>query len=37
LPWLVIVAGSIALWRKSADGKLVLRLFKFVKLRAESA
>jgi len=37
LPWLVIVAGSIALWRKSADGKLDLRLFKFVKLRAESA
>ena len=37
LPWLVIVAGSIALWRKTADGKLDLRLFKFVKLRAESA
>src|SRR5437588_4451551 len=37
LPWLVIVAGSIAHWRKSADGKLDLRLFKFVKLRAESA
>jgi len=35
LPWLVIVAGSIALWRKTADGKLDLRLFKFVKLRAE--
>jgi hypothetical protein len=37
LPWVVIVAGSIALWRKTADGKLDLRLFKFVKLRAENA
>src|SRR4030095_6028930 len=37
LPWLVIVAGSIALWRKTDARKLDLRLFKFVKLRAESA
>jgi len=37
LPWLVITAGSIVLWRKIADGKLDLRLLKFVKLRAESA
>jgi len=37
LPWLVILAGSIVLWRKSADGKLDLRLFRFVKLRAENA
>jgi uncharacterized membrane protein len=37
LPWLVVTAGSIVLWRKTADGKLDLRLFKFVKLRAENA
>src|SRR5438876_1743577 len=37
LPWLVIVAGSIALWRKNADGKLDLRLSKFVKLCGETA
>ncbi len=37
LPWLVITAGAIVLWRKIADGKLDLRLFKFVKLRAENA
>jgi hypothetical protein len=37
LPWLVITAGSIALWRKTADGKLDLRLFRFGKLRADSA
>lgn len=37
VPWLVIVAGSVALWRKNADGKLDLRLFKFVRLRAENA
>ena len=37
LPWLVIVAGSIALWRKTDARKLDLRLLKFVKLRAESA
>jgi hypothetical protein len=37
LPWLVIIIGSIALWRKNADGKIDLRLFKFVKLRAENA
>src|SRR5437764_248001 len=37
LPWLVITAGAIVLRRKIADGKLDLRLFKFVKLRAENA
>ncbi len=37
LPWLVIVAGSIALCRKTADRKLDLRLFKVVKLRTENA
>ena len=37
LPWLVIIAGSIAIWRKTDARKLDLRLFKFVKLRAESA
>jgi uncharacterized membrane protein len=37
VPWLVITAGSIALWRKTADGKLDLRLFRLAKLRAESA
>jgi Gpi18-like mannosyltransferase len=37
VPWLTITAGSIALWRKTADGKLDLRLFRFTKLRAESA
>jgi len=37
LPWLVIIVGSIALWRKTDARKLDLRLFKFVKLRAESA
>jgi hypothetical protein len=37
LPWLVITAGSIALWRKTADGKLDLRLFRLAKLRPENA
>jgi hypothetical protein len=37
LPWLVITGGAIALWRKTADGKLDLRLFRFAKLRAENA
>ena len=37
LPWIVIALGSIALFRKIAVGKLNLRLFRFVKLRAESA
>jgi hypothetical protein len=37
LPWLVIVAGSIAICRKTANGKLDLRLVKFMKLRAENA
>jgi hypothetical protein len=37
LPWFVIIVGSIALWRKTDARKLDLRLFKFVKLRAESA
>lgn len=37
VPWLVITAGSIALWRKTADSKLHLHLFRLTKLRAESA
>ena len=37
LPWLIIIAGSILFWRKTADGRLDLRLLKLVKLRAESA
>jgi uncharacterized membrane protein len=37
VPWLVITGGAIALWRKTADGKLDLRLFRFPKLRAENA
>lgn len=37
LPWLVIIASSIVLWRKTDARKFDLRLFKFVKLRAESA
>jgi Gpi18-like mannosyltransferase len=37
MPWLVITGGAIALWRKTADGKLELRLFRFAKLRAENA
>ena len=37
LPWLIIIAGSILFWRKTADGRLDLRLLKWVKLRAESA
>jgi hypothetical protein len=37
LPWIVIVGGSLALWRKTANGKLDLRLFRFTKLRAENA
>ncbi len=28
LPWLVLIAGAIALWRKTADSKLDLRLFR---------
>jgi hypothetical protein len=36
-PWLVIVAGAIALSRKNHARKLDLRLFKLVKLRAENA
>jgi Glycosyltransferase family 87 len=37
LPWLVIVAGSLATWRKTADGRLDPRLFEFVKVRVENA
>lgn len=37
LPWIVIVAGSLVLLRKTRFPRLDLRLFKFVKLRAESA
>ena len=37
VPWIVIIAGSIALWCKTRDGKFDLRLFKLVKLRAENA
>ena len=37
LPWLVIIAGSILMWRKTHFPPLDLRLFKLVKLRAESA
>lgn len=37
LPWVVLITGSIALCRKTADGKLDLRLFRFGKLRTESA
>jgi Glycosyltransferase family 87 len=37
VPWLVITGGAIALWRKTADGKLDLRLIRFPKLRAENA
>jgi len=37
LPWLIIVGGSVLLWRKPADGRLDLRLLKLVKLRAERA
>jgi hypothetical protein len=37
LPWLVIVAGSFGIWRKVHARKLDLRLFNFVKLRAENA
>jgi len=36
-PWLVIVAGSFAIWRKVHARKLDLRLFNPVKLRAEGA
>jgi hypothetical protein len=36
-PWLVIVAGAIALLLKNHARKLDLRLFKLVKLRAENA
>ena len=35
LPWLVLIAGTIALLRKTADGKFDLRLFGVAKLRAE--
>lgn len=37
LPWIVIALGSLAVWRKISVGRLNLRLFRFVKLRAESA
>ena len=37
LPWLVIVAGSIALWRKTAKTKLDLRPLQFQKLPVEAA
>ena len=37
LPWAVIIAGSIMLWRKTRFPRLDLRLFKLVKMRAESA
>jgi len=36
LPWLVIVAGAITLWLKTAEGELELRLLRLLKLRAES-
>jgi hypothetical protein len=37
LPWVVVIAGSLAFWRKSAESKIHLRLFNFEKLRAPSA
>lgn len=37
LPWLVIIAGSLAFFAKIHGRTLDLRLFKLVKLRAESA
>ena len=37
LPWLVLIGGAIVLWRKNAPGNVDLRLFRFVKLRAEGA
>lgn len=36
-PWLTIVVGSFAFWRKTHWRKLDLRLFSFMKLRAENA
>lgn len=37
LPWIVIIIGSIAFWRKTDARKLDLHLLKLVKLRAETA
>jgi len=37
LPWLVITAGSIALWRKAANRELDLRPLQLEKLPAETA
>jgi hypothetical protein len=37
LPWLTIVVGSLTLWRKTHARKLDLRLFNYMKLRAENA
>jgi Gpi18-like mannosyltransferase len=37
VPWLVITGGAITRWRKTAEGKLDLRLFRLAKLRAENA
>ena len=36
LPWLVIIAGAITLWRNAADGKLDLPRLKLLKLRAQT-
>jgi hypothetical protein len=36
LPWLVIVAAAITLWRKTAEGRLELRLLRLLKLRTKS-
>jgi hypothetical protein len=36
VPWLVIIAGSIALWCNTRTGKFDLRLFRLAKLRTES-
>jgi uncharacterized membrane protein len=37
LPWGVFIAGALALWWKTRNAKLDLRLFKFGKLPAQSA
>ena len=37
LPWVVLIVGAIVLWRKTADKKLDLRLFRFAKWRAQNA
>jgi len=37
LPWLVITAGSIALWRKTVNRELDIRPFQLEKLPIETA